>query len=195
MPTQEQRRATARSALLVAAADLVVEAGVRAVTLALVGERAGYSRGIVTHHFGSRQALLESLAKASQSGFVPGLTDVPPGLDRLLRLVAGYVRELGREDVPARSFLVLWAESVTDPHLAALFRERDEAFRADLREDVAAGIGDGTIRGDADPAQVAVSVLGQLRGIGLQGMLTPAAIDTERLAREVAEQWRRALSS
>lgn len=56
--TQQERRDQASAALLEAAAELVVEEGVRAVTLARVGERAGYSRGLVTHHFGGKQALL-----------------------------------------------------------------------------------------------------------------------------------------
>ena len=46
--TQQQRRDQAETALLNAAAELAVEHGVRSLTLARVGERAGYSRGIVT---------------------------------------------------------------------------------------------------------------------------------------------------
>ncbi|WP_344421187.1 TetR/AcrR family transcriptional regulator [Amycolatopsis minnesotensis] len=193
--TQEQRRTATRAALLDAAAELVVESGVRAVTLARVGERAGYSRGIVTHHFGSKQALLDALAKTSQGGFVPGVGELPPGLDRLLVLIEGYVRELGRDGVSGRAFLLLWAEAATAAELSASFRERDEAFRADLREDVAAGIADGTVRADADPRDVAVSVLGQLRGIGLQRLLDPDAVDARRLGRAIGDQWCRALSA
>jgi len=74
------------------------------------------------------------------------------------------------------------------------FRLRDKAFRADLREDVHAGIAYGTIRPDAEPADVAVAVLGQLRGIGFQHLLDPQAVDLERLRRSVAEQWRIALT-
>ncbi|WP_030903517.1 TetR/AcrR family transcriptional regulator [Streptomyces sp. NRRL F-5126] len=193
--TQEQRRAQTRAALLAAAAELVVESGVRALTLARVGERAGYSRGIVTHHFGSKQAMFEALAKSSQSGFVPGIGDMPPGLERLVALADGYVRELGRDDVAGRAFLLLWAESATAPELSLIFRERDEAFRADLRADVTAGVADGTIRADSDPGDVAAAVLGQLRGIGLQRLLDPAAVDAQRLGRALAVQWRRALSA
>ncbi|WP_236795065.1 TetR/AcrR family transcriptional regulator [Amycolatopsis sp. GM8] len=193
--TQEERRTATRTALLAAAADVVVEAGVRAVTLARVGERAGYSRGIVTHHFGSKQALLEALARSSQAGFVPGVAGRPPGLDRLLLLVEGYLRELGKPGVAARAFLLLWADAVTATDLAGSFRERDEGFRAELRADVAAGIADGTIRGDADPREVAVAILGQLRGIGLQRLLEPDVADIVRLARSVAQQWRCALAA
>jgi AcrR family transcriptional regulator len=193
--TQEERRTATRTALLAAAADVLVEAGVRAVTLARVGERAGYSRGIVTHHFGSRQALFEALARSSQAGFVPGMAGRSPGLERLLLLIEGYIRELGKAGVAARAFLLLWAEAVTAADLAESFRERDEGVRAELRGDVAAGIADGTIRADADPHDVAVAVLGQLRGIGLQCLLEPGVADIPRLARSVAQQWRRTLAA
>jgi AcrR family transcriptional regulator len=192
--TQKERRDQAEAALLGAAAELVVEQGVRSLTLARVGERAGYSRGLVTHHFGSKQALLERLALATQTGFVPGLDGLPPGLDRLLRLIDGYLGALGDVGVLNRAFLLLWAEATTAPDLAPIFRERDAAFRADLREDVAAGIADGAIRPDVVPDEVAIAVVGQLRGVGLQRLLDPGVIDTERLRRSVTEHWRRALA-
>jgi AcrR family transcriptional regulator len=192
--TQQERREQAEAALLNAAAELAIEHGVRSLTLARVGERAGYSRGIVTHHFGSKQALIERLARATQAGFVPGLGGLPPGLDRLLRLINGYVGALGHVGVLNRAFLVLWAEAATEPELAPIFRERDRAFRADLRDDIQAGIADGTIRPDVTPAEAAVEVVGQLRGIGLQRLLDPRAVDTERLRHTVTEHWRRALS-
>ncbi|WP_405655456.1 TetR/AcrR family transcriptional regulator [Streptomyces sp. RK9] len=193
--TQKQRREQAEAALLAASAELVVERGARALTLAGVGERAGYSRGIVTHHFGSKHALLERLARSVQAGFVPGLDELRPGLDRLLGLVDGYIGEIGRGATAQRAFLVLWTEALTTPELASVFRERDEAFRADLRDDVAAGIADGTVRGDLVPAEVATAIVAQLRGIGLQRLLDPDAIDTEHLRRSITEQWRRALAA
>jgi AcrR family transcriptional regulator len=191
--TQQERRDQAAAALLAAAAELVVELGVRSLTLARVSERAGYSRGLVTHYFGSKQALLERLAHTTQTGFVPGLDGLSPGLDRLLRLVDGYLGALGEVGVLNRAFLLLWAEAATASELAPIFRERDEAFRTDLRADVAAGIAGGTIRPEVVPDEVAVAVVGQLRGIGLQRLLDPRAVDTDRLRRSVTEYWRRAL--
>jgi AcrR family transcriptional regulator len=191
--TQQERRDQAEAALLTAAAELVVEQGVRSLTLARVGERAGYSRGIVTHHFGAKQVLVERLARATQAGFVPGLDGLPPGLDRLLRLIDGYLGELGRIGVFNRAFLLLWAEAATQPDLAPIFRERDAAFRADLHDDVEAGIADGTIDPGVSPAEVAIAVVGQLRGIALQRLLDPQSVDTGRLRRTVTGYWRRAL--
>ncbi|MGW3423229.1 TetR/AcrR family transcriptional regulator [Streptomyces phaeochromogenes] len=191
--TQQERRAQAEAALLDAAAELVVQHGVRSLTLARVGEQAGYSRGIVTHHFGSKQALLERLARATQAGFVPGLGDLPPGLDRLLRLIDGYIGALGDVGTMNRAFLLLWAEAATASELAPIFRERDEAFRSDLRSDVTAGITDGDVRPDVEPGDVAIAVVGQLRGIGLQRLLDPHTVDTARLRHTVTDYWRRAL--
>ncbi|MDD7963974.1 TetR/AcrR family transcriptional regulator [Actinomycetospora lemnae] len=193
--TQAERREHTETALIAAAAEVVVESGVRALTLARVGERAGYSRGIVTHQFGSKQGLVDALARAIQGGFVPGLTEMAPGLDRLLALVDGYVHGLTALTTANRAFLLLWAEAATASELAPTFRERDRAFRADLREDVEAGIAAGTIRDDVDPAAVATAVVGQLRGIGLQRMLDTEDVDTERLRADVVAQWRRALSA
>jgi AcrR family transcriptional regulator len=191
--TQQQRRDKAESALLNAAAELVVEEGVHSLSFARVAERAGYSRGLLTHYFGSKQALLQRLAHATQAGFVPGLEGVPPGLDRLLRLIDGYIGSLAQLRMTNRAFLLLWAEAATAPDLARIFRERDEAFRADLREDVAAGIAESTVRPDVADDEVAVAVLAQLRGIGLQRLVDSSAVDTERLRRSVTDYWRRAL--
>ena len=41
-----------------AAVGLLVERGIAGTTLASIGERAGYSRGLVTHRFGSKAGLL-----------------------------------------------------------------------------------------------------------------------------------------
>lgn len=192
--TQQERRDQAEAALLTAAAELVVEEGVRSLTLARVGERAGYSRGIVTHHFGAKQNLVERLARATQAGFVPGLGDAPPGLERLLRLIDGYIGELGRIGVFNQAFLVLWSEAVTQPDLAPIFRDRDDAFRAGLRDDVEAGIADGTIDASIDGAEVAIAVVGQLRGIALQRLLDPGSVDVGHLRGSVAGYWRKTLN-
>src|SRR5690242_21557310 len=59
--TQEERRAETERRVLAAAMALIAAHGSRSVTLAEVGEAAGYSRGIVRHHFGSRERLLAAV--------------------------------------------------------------------------------------------------------------------------------------
>lgn len=55
---QEERTAISDERMIQAAVELIVEQGVRGTTLAAIGERAGYSRGLVTHRFGSKAGLL-----------------------------------------------------------------------------------------------------------------------------------------
>jgi AcrR family transcriptional regulator len=193
--TQQERRDQAEAALLNAAAELIVEEGVHSLTLARVGQRASYSRGLITHYFGSKQALLERLARTTQTGFVPGLDGLPPGLDRLLRLIDGYIGELGQMRMMNRAFLLLWAQAATAQELSGIFRERDAAFRAELSEDVKAAVADGTVRPDVVADDVAVAVLGQLRGIALQRLVDSLAVDTQQLRQSVTGYWRQALST
>lgn len=195
--TQKQRRDEAESALLNAAAELVAEQGLRSLTLARVGERAGYSRGLVTHYFGSKQALVERLARAAQSGFVPGLEDVPPGLDRLLRLIDGYLAQQAKHERPLnKAFLLLWIEAATSPDLAPLFHDRTEAFRRDLREDLTAGLTEGTIHPGIAHALDATTaaIVTQLRGLALQLMVDRESVNVREMRTYLTEHWRRALT-
>ncbi|MER7404909.1 TetR/AcrR family transcriptional regulator [Streptomyces sp. NPDC000070] len=192
--TQRERRERAEESLLVGAAELIVSEGPAAVTLARVGERAGYSRGITSHHFGSKQGLLDALVRRAQSGFVPGLAGLQPGLERLLALVEGYIRRLGDGDVRARAFVVLWGAASVDGELAALFRERDAALRADVRDDIVAGLAEGTVRPGIDPDGIAFALSAQLRGLALQLPRETTPVDAARLARTVREMWRRSLA-
>lgn len=179
--TQQERRATTERRVLDAATGLIAQRGSRAVTLAEVGRAAGYSRGIVHAHFGSREQLLEAVVRDAQR------FDVPPvegnGLEQLTALVTAYLANVRDRAPSTGAFLLLWAESVADdPVLSPLFAERDTAFRAALAEHVRQGAADGSIRADADPDAVAVVLLGLLRGIGMQlastsGRSLDAALD------------------
>ncbi|CAM3520499.1 TetR/AcrR family transcriptional regulator [Kibdelosporangium persicum] len=193
--TQQERRARAESALLAAAAELVAESGTRALTLASVGERAGYSRGIVNHHFGSIPSLLEVLARQVQDQLVPEWDELPPGLERLLFILERYLDTVATGAPITRAFFVMWAESVTRPELAAIFRERDQAFRASIAADVVLGIENGSVRPDLDPHDTAVAIVGDLRGIAIQWLLDRDSADLRRLRKALPELWRRALAA
>jgi AcrR family transcriptional regulator len=56
--TQEERTAMSDRLMTEAAVALLIERGIAGTTLAAIGERAGYSRGLVTHRFGSKAGLL-----------------------------------------------------------------------------------------------------------------------------------------
>ncbi|MGW7003801.1 TetR/AcrR family transcriptional regulator [Streptomyces sp. NPDC054933] len=191
--TQQERRAEAEQRVLEAATTLIAQNGSRSVSLAEVGRVAGYSRGIVNHHFGSREQLLAAVVRHAQQFDVP--TADGGGLARITALVSSYLANL-RDRAPAsQAFLLLWAESMaSDPVLAPLFAERDTWFRNLLADHIRAGIEDGTIRSDVDPQSVAVSLVGTLRGIGIQFL--PAVDDPllDKVAEHTVQMIRRALA-
>lgn len=192
--TQAQRRATTRATLLEATSDVIVQFGVGAVTLASVGERAGYSRGIVTHHFGTKGALLEAVARGAQGDVAAALEGEPPGLERLLLLVRTYLASLSDSKPRWSAFVLLWVQAISDPQLALIMQERDNYFRGQVSRDIAAGRASGHVRPDVDPEAMAVALVGQLRGISLQMLLEPPAVDMHKLKHQVPEHWRRALT-
>src|SRR3954451_8966911 len=73
--TQRERREETERKVLAAATALIAQHGSRALTLAAVGEAAGYSRGIVSHHFGSRENLLRAVMHHAQAFTLPDVGD------------------------------------------------------------------------------------------------------------------------
>ena len=190
--TQAERRAETERRVLEAAIGLIASRGVRAVTMAAVGAAAGYSRGIANHQFGTRQGLMRAVAEEVQLRFAPN----PEGLRgraRVLALVDGYLRSLEARSRDARVFLRLWAAAIggEEPELVAVFVERDAYFRGYIVEAIAEGVADGELRAGVDAAAVAVAVVGQLRGIGLQWQLDRRASISTRCGRRSAAGWQR----
>lgn len=191
--TQEQRRAETERRVLDAAIALIARNGSRGVTLAQVGEAAGYSRGIVYHQFGSRERMLEAVLDEAQRFEVPDQGD---GLEQLTRIVEAYLRNLTRRTPSARAFLQLWGEAIAaDPTLMPLFAERDADFRRFLATVVRRGVTDGSIRDDVDPAAAAVLLVALLRGTGLQLIAQPPVRNFAALVREATRSVRAAFGA
>jgi AcrR family transcriptional regulator len=182
--TQAQRRAEAERRVLEAATEIVAAEGVGALTLAAVGTRAGYSRGIVTHHFGSRRALMEALARSLQE-LVPLAPAGLSGIDRVLAQIDLYLQTLQRSPRDTRVFSMLWAEAIAgDADLRPVFAQRDAEFRASFARSLRDAVVDGSVR-PIDPESVALWIVGQLRGVGLQLVLAAQDADLDGLREQV----------
>jgi AcrR family transcriptional regulator len=185
--TQGQRRAQAEHRVLEATKQVIAELGVGAVTFAAIGARAGYSRGIVTHHFGSRQNLMQTLAQSLQN-LVPAPPPGTAGRERLLAQVDLYLTTLQQRPQDTRVFSMLWAEAIAgDPDLRPIFTERDAEFREGVAQLVRHGIDDGTISSALDADATAMTIVGQLRGIGLQLVLTGGSADYKSLRQAITQ--------
>jgi AcrR family transcriptional regulator len=192
--TQAERRAQTEERVLEATMEIIASDGVRAVTMAAVGEAAGYSRGIVNHQFGTRDGLMTAVAKLAQARFSPVAPELR-GRERLRASVVAYLAAQRSDARDARVFLRLWIAAIggEEPGLREAFVERDASFRSYFAAAVTQGIEDGTIRPDVDPDAAALALVGQLRGIGLQLQLAPDAADPDALSAEAAEWVERAV--
>jgi AcrR family transcriptional regulator len=190
--TQQERREQTERKVIAAATALIAEHGSRALTLAKVGEAAGYSRGIVTHHFGSRENLLLAVMRNAQAFDLPASGESAGAW--LGDMVRAYLKNVTSKRPEARAFLQMWSEAIAaDPVLMPLYAEQDARFRRLLADKVREGIRDGSVRADADPEAMAVFLLGLLRGIALQLISTPPPARVKAIVDEAERATRRAL--
>ena len=61
--TQAERTALAEDKMVNATIELLNTAGLAGTTLIAIGERAGYSRGLASHHFGSKSGLFRKVLR------------------------------------------------------------------------------------------------------------------------------------
>jgi AcrR family transcriptional regulator len=174
--TQEERRAEAEQRLILAAAELVGEIGPAGVTLANVGERAGYSRGLATHYFGSKGALMQRLVDNVTAQFRDAIhVSAQPHsmLEDGLRLVDLYLSVLADPQPANRARLVLWADAVatakSDARPAMVAADRE--FRAAIAASVQRGVDSGEFSPTVHPEGLATAIVGMLRGVALQVLL------------------------
>jgi len=190
--TQKERREETERKVLAAATELIARHGSRALTLAAVGEAAGYSRGIVTHHFGNRANLLRAVMRDAQTFPLPDAAD--SAADWLAEMVRAYLENVTSRGPSARAFLQMWGEAIAaDPVLMPLYAEQDAGFRRLLADKVREGIEDGSVRADADPEALAVSLVGLVRGIALQLISTPPPARAKAIIDEAERVTRHAL--
>ena len=189
--TQEERRAEAERRLVQAAAELVGEIGPARVTLANVGERAGYSRGLATHHFGSKGALMQRLVNAVTLQFREEIfeqSQSDSAMDEGLGLVRTYFHVLHNLQPVNRARLVLWADAVASdsPDVRPAMIAADREFREAITKTLSRGVASGEFPTSVDPAGLATVIVAMLRGVALQWLLDDG-IDLDACRSEIEQ--------
>lgn len=175
--SQSERRQESETRLLAAAAQVVAEAGVAAATFEAIGKQAGYSRGLATQRFGSKQGLIEALVDNLHQRFEDGLAaariDDLPGLEALLAVVDLYLTQLELA-AEGQAYFVLMAGAVADrSSLTAVFAEEHQRIEARLQGMIARGQAEGGVRPDLDPRAAALTVGSLLLGVSMQSLIDP----------------------
>jgi AcrR family transcriptional regulator len=168
--------------MLDAAGELIAEGGYAKMTLASIGERAGYSRGLATMRFGSKAKLLEALVDRIVNHWnhqvVGSRLRGRSGLDRVVALVEAIREQYAGDTRSLRVLYALMFEALgPNEELRARFVEFHRQMRARLARMIRAGIEDGSISASCDPDREAELVVAMLRGVAFQWRLDPDAFD------------------
>jgi AcrR family transcriptional regulator len=174
--TQEERRGEAERRLIEAAATMVSEAGPARITLANVGERAGYSRGLASHHFGSKRALMQRLVESVTYQFREALFDQQESSDALGELgtlIDVYFDVVSDLQPINRARLVLWADAVANPSddVRPAMVNADQEFREEIEKRLRQAIVTGQVPDTVNAHGLATVVIAMLRGVALQSLI------------------------
>lgn len=179
---QQLRTERSTNALLEAAAELIAEGGLEALTFAAIGERAGYSRGMVTARFGSKDGLIEALIDRIVTGWshknVLPRTRGRTGHEATIVLIDAIHAQAAKDPRSLRVLYALMFEAIGgDDDLRQRFAKFHEGFRADFATYLRRGRRDGSIRKRIQPDAEAAQLVASLRGIGYQWLLDPTGFD------------------
>jgi len=175
--TQEERRGEAERRLLDAAATMVGEAGPARVTVSNVGERAGYSRGLVSHYFGSKRALMQRLVETVTYQFREALFDQQQASDDALgelgTLIGIYFDVVSDLQPINRARLVLWADAVANPSddIRPAMVHADQEFREEIEKRLRHAITTGQVPESVNAHGRATVIIAMLRGVALQSLI------------------------
>lgn len=193
--TQVERRNESENSLLDAAAASIAARGVERASLAEIGDRAGRSRGLANHHFGSKEVLIERLVERCQDRLEQATetawqeSDEPSNdaLAAIRLMVDMYLSRFATPDPDIRALLVLWGASFPEVSSVPGITRADERASGNLANLVELGQKSGSISAHVDPVGSAVMILGLIRGVAAQ-LLTHSDIDLERIKAE-ADRW------
>ncbi|HYF58155.1 MAG TPA: TetR family transcriptional regulator [Burkholderiaceae bacterium] len=173
--TQAERREEAERRLLDAALAVVARRGSVRMTLAEVGEAAGYSRGLPAQRFGSKAGLLRALAAHIGERFRDLREAGPPrapGLDAIRNSIEVYFGRSGADWVTTRALLVMMTEGFMEgSELRANVMAYNRSALAFFESHIRHGLASGEIAPGIDPQATAVILLGALRGTMLQWLV------------------------
>jgi AcrR family transcriptional regulator len=185
--TQAERRALSDQRMLDAAVKLIARQGSNRTTLAEIGDTAGYTYGLVTNRFGSKAALVKAVTRYVQSRFARramAVTENLSGIQAIKLLIDSYLNKV--DSVGRRALLVLVGEAIGPaPEIRSDIARADESFRRNLQGHIERGIASGEINPRLDAARQAAVLVATLRGISLQSLINPAALDLGAISRDL----------
>ena len=183
--------------MLAAASELLLERGVDGTTLAAIGERAGYSRGLATYRFGSKAGLLDAVCRTVARRWLRYLdaeVGAKVGIDAMCSALDAYRRFVTESPDDARILQLLYGHATTPRQdMRETARETYSRQLMDVEDWLSRGIDAGAVRDDIDPGVVAAQFVAHFAGLTQLWLIVPDAIEFDVVHANYKEQLRRHL--
>lgn len=195
--TQAERTEESGQRMLEAGIKLIMEHGPQKMTLKEVGELAGYSRGLASYRFGSKEGLLQEILMVGRLHWASELQRFvgdKQGLEALLASLDAFKAFLCHASDHYRVMLILWYESIGHPSpLTSKLKTHQAAQRRDVRRWVEQDIAAGNATPGLDAEQFAAAFCALVYGTAYQWQVNPNSFDIESLFAEHSRWLIRAL--
>ena len=180
------RKARTRALLLEAAGRVYARRGFDGATLDEVAAEAGFTKGAVYSHFGSKENLLLALSARQRTAELAEQLELfdrdRASSERPLAGSARWMELLHEEPDRFRLFVELWVRAQRDERLRATLAEGVEDLREMLAGFAAAGAADAGIEPDAGvDRQLANVFVALVMGMGLITLLDEDAVPSSLL--------------
>ncbi|MEY2908420.1 MAG: hypothetical protein RLZZ602_943 [Pseudomonadota bacterium] len=180
---QAERSALSDKLMFDAAVQLINERGTAKTTLKDIGEVAGYSRGLASYRFGSKDGLwmelfdkFDDLWKAHIGGYVRGKR----GIEAIKSAIAAQRDIFKNESNYLRAMYILWYESLGDEsEIRASLARHHVIYRRDITRWIEEGLADGSISDSVDPANFATTYCSTMFGTIYQWVVAPDSVDLD----------------
>ncbi len=187
---RSERKAATRARLLEAAARVYAQRGFAGATLDEVAADAGFTKGAVYAHFGSKEKLLLALLQEHLTRQISEQLALfnrvrsdrdRPTWERPLAGSDSWMRSLSEDPDPFRLFVELWSYAQRDEQLRVSLASGLDALRVTFMRFGAESAADaGLPSTDAAHEQFANTLIGLILGLGLLKLTDPDAVP-ERL--------------
>ena len=191
--TQAERRSRSEEAILDAAAAVVAERGIDRASLTSIGTRAGMSRALPAHHFGSKDAMVHRLAERAQERLSDAMLGALEQSDldqedasalEILRFMVDAYLELFMEPTPDDVALVaLWGAVIPAEASVEGLVDADRRAVDGWAAVIERGHRDGSIRADVEPTAAGVALLALTRGVAALLLIDPGLVELPSVRR------------
>lgn len=186
--TQTERRAEAEQSLFEAGVHLASERGFDGFSLAELGHKAGYSRGLPAHYFGSKENFQKNLIYFIITEFKNRQVAPQPnkGISAIANTIEQAFEAPNKDTIYARILLILLSDKSGKFQSFAELADFRKRTISGIERDIQQGVQDGYIRKTVNPNLISLILIETICNV-IQLTLNDDSIDAKAAGHELTQ--------